>query len=119
MQRIFLGLLVAALAATLVPAPAAAQAAPDTLGRIKAAKQITVAFSGDSMPFSYIEKDDKPAGYSIDICNRVIALIGRTVGVPDLKVNWRVGTAAERVQMVATGKADLECANTTASQTRM
>ena len=49
----------------------------------------------------------------------MIAQIGRAVGVPDLKVNWIAGSAAERVQMVAGGKADLECANTSETQTRL
>jgi ABC-type amino acid transport substrate-binding protein len=97
----------------------AAAATPDTLARIKAAKAITVAFSGDSLPFSFVGKDQQPAGYSIDLCKRVIAHVGRVTGVPDLKVNWVVGTVAERLAMVASGKADLDCANTTATQTRM
>ncbi len=37
----------------------------------------------------------------------------------DLKVNWVVGSVAERIAMVASGKADLDCANTTATLTRM
>jgi ABC-type amino acid transport substrate-binding protein len=97
----------------------AQQRAPDTLAKIKAAKSITVAFSGDSLPFSYIEANNQPAGYSIDLCKRVIAGIGRAVGVPDLAVNWIVETVPNRVAMVASGKADLECANTTQSQSRM
>jgi ABC-type amino acid transport substrate-binding protein len=118
-KRIVFGFIAGSALAAGLALPAAAQGVPDTLGRIKAAKQINVAFSGDSMPFSGIGKDNKPTGYSIDLCQKVIAHIGRVVGVPDLKVNWIVGTAAERVQMVASGKAELDCANTTASQTRM
>ena len=114
------GLLIgAAFALGLAAQPAPAQGGPDTLEKIRAAKQINVAFSGDSLPFSYVEKDNQPAGYSIDLCRTVIAHLGRAVGVPDLKVTWLVGTVAERVQMVASGKADLDCANTTATQTRM
>jgi ABC-type amino acid transport substrate-binding protein len=108
-----------ALAAGLAALPASAAGAPDTLARIKAAKQINVAFSGDSLPFSYVETNNEPSGYSIDLCRKVIALVGRTVGVPDLKVKWLVGTTRERLQMVATGKADIDCANTTATQSRM
>ncbi len=78
-----------------------------------------MAFSGDSLPFSFVGDKQQPAGYSIDLCKHVIAQIGRAVGVPDLKVNWLVGTVAERIAMVASGKADLDCANTTATQTRM
>jgi polar amino acid transport system substrate-binding protein/glutamate/aspartate transport system substrate-binding protein len=39
--------------------------------------------------------------------------------VPELKVNWRVGTVTERLEMVNSGKAELDCANTTATLTRM
>jgi len=106
---------------TAAPAQAspAHAGSPDTLAKIKAGKRINVAFSGDSLPFSFVGNDNKPAGYSIDLCQRVIAHIGRTVGVPDLKVNWLVGSVAERLTMVASGKADLDCANTTATATRM
>jgi len=119
-HRLLPGFIVATvLAAGVAALPARAQGGPDTLAKIKAAKQINVAFSGDSLPFSYVEKDNQPAGYSIELCRKVIAHLGRTVGVPDLKVNWLVGTVTERMQMVASGKADLDCANTTATQTRM
>ena len=112
-------LAVLAPAVCLVAFGAAAQGTTDTLARIKAAKSINVAFSGDSPPFSSVGADNQPAGYSIDICRKVIAQVARATGVADLKVNWLVGTAAERVQMVASGKADIDCANTTATQTRM
>ena len=111
--------LAAVVALSLTGTAAVAQSAPDTLAKIKSAKTINVAFSGDSLPFSYVAEGNKPAGYSIDLCQRVIGAIGRAVGEPNLKVNWIVGTAAERVQMVASGKADMDCANTTVTQTRL
>ena len=107
------------IAASLCAPAAFAQSAPNTLAKIKAAGSITVAFSGDSLPFSFVESNNQPAGYSIDLCKRVIAGIGRAVGNADLKVNWVVDTVPNRIAMVASGKADLECANTTAAQTRM
>lgn len=115
MKRILIGLFVAA---SLIAGGAAAQA-PNTLGKIKAAKAINVAFSGDSLPFSFVGPNNQPVGYSIDICKRVIEQIGRAVGEPNLKVNWLVGTTPERLAMVASGKADLECANTTQTLARL
>ena len=107
-------------AAALIASGAHAQApASPTLAKIKAAKAINVAFSGDSLPFSFVGPDNQPAGYSIDICKRVIAQIGRTVGEPNLKINWMVGSVAERLAMVGSGRADLECANTTETLTRL
>jgi polar amino acid transport system substrate-binding protein/glutamate/aspartate transport system substrate-binding protein len=106
------------LACTLLVPAVHAQSRADTLGRIRAAKAINVAYSRDSLPFSF-ESNGKPVGYSIDLCNRVIAGVGRAVGEPDLKVNWMPGTVSERLAMVSSGKADLDCANTSATLGRM
>jgi glutamate/aspartate transport system substrate-binding protein len=107
------------VAAGLAAAGATAQTGPDTLGKIKAAKAINVAYSADSLPFSFAGSNNEPAGYSIDLCKRAVAQIGRAVGEPNLKVNWLGGSVAERLQMVASGRADLECANTTQTQSRL
>jgi glutamate/aspartate transport system substrate-binding protein len=114
-NRLIVGLLVVA---SLTATGVAAQA-PNTLGKIKAAKAINVAYSADSLPFSFNGPNNEPAGYSIDLCKRVIAQIGRAVGEPNLKVNWLAGSTPERLQMVAGGKADLECANTTQTLARL
>jgi ABC-type amino acid transport substrate-binding protein len=115
-NRLMVGLVVVA---SVLATGAAAQQGPNALGRIKAAKAINVAYSADSLPFSFTGTNKEPAGYSIDLCKRVIAQIGRAVGEPNLKVNWIAGSTPERLQMVATGKADLECANTTQTLARL
>ena len=107
------------VAAALIVGVAAAQTSPNTLAKIKSAKAINVAYSPDSLPFSFAGPNNEAAGYSIDLCKRVIAQIGRAVGEPDLKVNWLAGSVTERLQMVASGRADLECANTTQTQSRL
>ena len=116
LRRIVPILIAAALAA---PLPALAQGGlPDTLGRIKAAGQINVAYSTDSIPFSQVD-GGQPVGYSIDLCRGVIAGIARAVGNADLKVNWIPGTVSERLAAVKSGRAHLDCANTTATVSRM
>lgn len=116
MKRILFAMLgIAALSAH----SALAQSSVDTLAKIKQAKAINVAFSPDSLPFSISEANGEPAGYTIDLCKRAIAQIGRAVGEGNLKVNWIAGSVSERLQMVAAGRADLECANTTPTQSRL
>jgi len=115
-KRVLIGLIAAG---ALIAGGASAQTPSPTLAKIKAAKAINVAFSGDSLPFSFVGPNNQPDGYSIDICKRVIAAIGRAVGEPNLKINWMVGTVTERLGMVASGKAELECANTTQTLTRL
>ena len=125
MKRLLTAFLAAAaIAVAGLSAHAAAQSqrapATDTLAKLKATKQINVAVSADSFPLSFI-KDNQgdPVGYSIDLCKRVIVQLGRAAGVPDLKTTWIPGTVSERIAMVASGRADLDCANTTATLTRM
>jgi ABC-type amino acid transport substrate-binding protein len=109
------GLSTPAVAQTPAPRPPAT----DTLAKLKATKQINVAVSADSFPLSFIKDKGDPIGYSIDLCKRVIAHLARAAGVPDLKTTWVPGTVSERIAMVASGRADLDCANTTATLTRM
>ncbi|EXI88970.1 MAG: Glutamate/aspartate periplasmic-binding protein precursor [Candidatus Accumulibacter sp. BA-94] len=104
---------------TLIGGTATAQTGSATLTRIKSAKVINVAYSPDSLPFSFVGANNEPSGYSIDLCKRVIAQIARAVGDTNLKVNWMAGSVSERLQMVAKGRADLECANTTQTQSRL
>ena len=126
MKRFLTAILAAAtLAVAGFSAPAAAQTpaprapATDTLAKLKASKQINVAVSADSFPLSFIKDRGDPIGYSIELCKRVIVHLGRVIGVPDLKTNWVPGTVSERIAMVASGRADLDCANTTATLSRM
>jgi ABC-type amino acid transport substrate-binding protein len=107
------------VACGLVAAGASAQTTSGTLARIKSAKAINVAFSPDSLPFSFVGPNNEPAGYSIDICKRVIAQVGRAVSEPNLKVNWMPGSVTDRLNMVASGRADIECANTTQTLARL
>lgn len=118
MKKLLVGIVVAAGLAGGAVTQAVAQSSP-TLARIKAAKAINVAFSPDSPPFSFVGSDNQPAGYSIDLCKRVITQIGHAIGEPGLKVNWVPGGVAERLNMVKAGRADLECANTTQTLQRL
>jgi ABC-type amino acid transport substrate-binding protein len=96
----------------LLPVAAAAQSA-SRLERIKAARAITVAFAEDAAPFSYRGEGGQPAGYSADLCQRVIASIKAQLKLEELKINWVGASTPERLKLVAAGKADLECGITT------
>ncbi len=115
-KRILVALFVAV---GLVAGAASAQTSTDALAKIRSTKAINVAYSPESLPFSFPGPGNEPVGYSIDLCKRAIAQIGRAVGEPNLKVNWMPGSVTERLQMVATGRAELECANTTQTQSRL
>jgi ABC-type amino acid transport substrate-binding protein len=68
-KRFIIGWLVVASA---LATGAAAQQPSGALGRIKAAKEINVAYSAESLPFRS-RNDNQPAGYSIDLCSWAVA----------------------------------------------
>ena len=88
--------------------------APNTLAKIKSSKSITLAYAQNAAPFSFDDtKTFSPAGFSISLCEGIVAQIQRQLGLDALKINWVAGTTPERLAMVAEGKADMECGVTT------
>ncbi len=100
---------VAALACTLAAAPALAQ----TIDKIKQTGAITVAHRDASIPFSYYDDQQKPIGYAMDICMRVVDDVKKSLNMPNLKVNYQLVTSANRIPLLANGTVDIECGSTT------
>ena len=100
--------LLAALVLALAPALASAQPA-DRVKRIKDTRTIAVAHRTDAAPFSFLDDQKKPVGYSIDLCKRVISQLETQLGVPGLQVKWVPVTTQTRFEAVAKGDADMEC----------
>ena len=96
----------------LLPVTAAAQGA-SRLERIKSTHAITIAFAEDAAPFSFRGEGGQPAGYSVDLCQRVVAGIQAQLKLDKLDITWVGASTPERLKLVAAGKADLECGITT------
>ena len=99
-----------AAAACLAIAPAIAQ---DTLKKIKDTGTITIGHRDASIPFSYYDDQQKPVGYTMDICARIVEDVKKAVGNPNLKVAYQLVTSANRIPLMANGTIDLECGSTT------
>ena len=99
----------AALACTLAVVPALAQ----TIDKIKQTGAITVGHRDASIPFSYYDDNQKPIGYAMDICMRIVDDVKRELNMPNLKVNYQLVTSANRIPLMANGTIDLECGSTT------
>jgi glutamate/aspartate transport system substrate-binding protein len=100
---------IAALACSLAAAPALAQ----TIDKIKQTGAITVAHRDASIPFSYYDDQQKPIGYAMDICMRVVDDVKKSLNMPNLKVNYQLVTSANRIPLLANGTVDIECGSTT------
>ena len=62
--------------ALVIALSCSAQAA-GTLEKIAQSGTITVGFRDPALPFSYLDANKRPIGYSIDICMKVIESIKR------------------------------------------
>jgi glutamate/aspartate transport system substrate-binding protein len=103
-----LALAVLALAA----APAIAQDS-GTLKKIKDTGAITLGFRDASIPFSYLNDQQKPIGYAMDICYKIVDAVKAKLGMPNLTVNLNPVTSSTRIPLMANGTIDLECGSTT------
>jgi ABC-type amino acid transport substrate-binding protein len=109
----------AALAALLaLPALSRAQALDGRLKKIRDTKTVTIAYRTDALPFSY-EEERQPAGYTVDLCKRIVTSLEQQLGVKPLAVKWVAATTQNRMELVRKGEADMECGATTATLSRM
>ena len=113
-KRIGATLIVSAL---MMVGPAAGQELDGTLKKVKESSTLTLGYLESAPPFSFPGPDRRPVGYSIDLCTQIASAIQKQLGV-SLKLNWVPVTTANRLDMVASGKVDIECGTTTASLSR-
>jgi ABC-type amino acid transport substrate-binding protein len=97
----------------LVLLAAASTAGAQTLDKIRKSGSITLGYRPDAVPFSFVGQGERPAGFSVDICERVVAGLARNLRLPALKMVWLPVTAQSRLDQVVSGAVDLECGTTT------
>jgi len=103
--------LAAGLACALIAAPVLAQ--EGTLAKVKSQGFITIANRDASIPFSYYDANQKPVGYAMDLCMKVVDAVKKQLKMPKLEVKYQLVTSANRIPLIANGTADLECGSTT------
>ncbi len=92
--------------------------AADTLADIKNSGTFKIAYRDNIPPFSSLDKNGRPQGFSIDLCNIIAAKVGEHIGANDLKVEYVRVTAVNRLEAVAKGNAHIECGATTTTFSR-
>ena len=74
---------------------------------------ITVAYRESSVPFSYLDDNQKPVGFAEDVCARIVEDVRKTLNMPNLEMRFAPVTSASRIPLMANGTVDLECGSTT------
>jgi len=108
-----------ALALLLAAGAAHSQKLDGRLQKIAAGKSVAIAYRTDAAPFSFTDANQQVAGFSIDLCKRVVNSIERQLKVPKLQVKWVPVTTATRFDAVTKGQADMECGSSTVTLSRL
>lgn len=112
-SRIFAaGIVTVAMAGSVV-----AQDLSGRLAQIAERGTIVLGHRESSVPFAYLDENQKPVGYSIDLCMKVVEEVEKTVG-RDLDVKFVPVNPKTRIALMANGTIDLECGSTTNNLTR-
>ena len=106
--------LISAIALSCLCAAASLAAEPQgVLKKIKATKTIALGYSESAVPFSFAGNDNRPQGYSVDVCKRIADGIQQQLGLAELKIKWVKVDVKTRIPYVMKGQVDIECGTTT------
>jgi glutamate/aspartate transport system substrate-binding protein len=83
-----------------------------TLKKIYDSGILRIGYRESSPPFAFLDKNGKPIGYSLDLCEIVIEEIVAEFG-KDVRAEYLPVTPENRFDRVNSGQIDLECGSTT------
>jgi glutamate/aspartate transport system substrate-binding protein len=109
----FLSFVAAIVGMSALSVPAAAQELTGTLKKIRDSGSVTIGHRDASVPFSYYDDKQRPVGYAMDLCHRVVDAVRTELKMPKLDVKYQLVTSANRIPLMANGTIDLECGSTT------
>lgn len=83
------------------------------LEKIKSTGEIALGHRDTSIPFSYLDDNQKPIGYSLDICYGVVEALQKQLGMEKITIKYVPVTSSTRIPLVANGTVDLNCGSST------
>src|SRR5690348_16726784 len=111
-----LAVLVVAVAA--VGSGAVAQTLEGRLKQISETRVVRLAHRSDSNPFSFVNAQGQPDGYTVDLCKSVVHSLELQLNTK-LAISWVPVTTQNRFDTIANGLADMECGSSTMTFERM
>lgn len=119
MLRMLHAVSLSACLALVAVASAHAQAPTGTLKAIAARKAIVIGYPRDAYPMAFEGEKGVAQGYSIDLCRRIAAEVGRELKLDTLEVRFAPVSLENRFDLVASGQIDIECGTSTVTLSRM
>lgn len=89
-----------------------------TLKKINDTGIVTIGHRESSVPFSYLDANQKPVGYAMDLCAKAVDAIKKRLNKPSLITKLVPVTSQTRIPLMVNGTIDMECGSTTNSKER-
>lgn len=101
--------LLAAAAALAAAAPALAQAPSGTLAKVKESGEIRLGHREVSIPFSYLDDQQKPVGFAMDLCAKVVDAVKAELKLPSVQVKLQPVQLSNQIPLIQNGTIDMVC----------
>jgi glutamate/aspartate transport system substrate-binding protein len=89
-----------------------------TLKRIADTGQINLGYRDSEPPMSFRNQSGEAVGYSVDLCNHIVAAVKKKLGRSDIAVNYVPVTAENRFSSLESASIDILCGATTKTLAR-
>jgi ABC-type amino acid transport substrate-binding protein len=110
-------ILLTLLLATFLASPLTAKELTGTLAQIDKSGKIKIGYRQSHPPMSFLDKDGKPAGYSIDLCKQIVVGVESALG-KEVETEYVKVTSENRFQALTGNKIDILCGATTKTLSR-
>jgi glutamate/aspartate transport system substrate-binding protein len=97
---------------------ASAQTLEGRLKQIGETRVVKLAYRSDANPFSFLNPQGQPDGYTVDLCKFVVHSLEQQLDAK-LTITWVPVDTQNRFEAIVSGLADMECGSSTVSFARM
>jgi len=94
---------------TAVASPVVAQTPGGTLAKIKDAGEIRLGHRDVSVPFSYLDDSQKPVGFAMDLCARIVDAVKDELKLPALRTKLQPIQLSTQIPLIENGTIDIVC----------
>src|ERR1700742_1288902 len=109
MNRAFKSLNYLVFFAVIAAVSAHAQSPGGTLAKIRDAGAITLGHRDVSVPFSYLDDNQKPVGFAMDLCAKIVDAVKGELKLPALQTKLQPIQLATQIPLIENGTIDIVC----------
>ena len=99
----------ALVVAVALALPAHAQSPEGTLAKIKDTGEVRLGHRDVSVPFSYLDDTQKPVGFAMDLCARIVDAVRTELKLPTVQPKLQPIQLSNQIPLIQNGTIDIVC----------